>query len=213
VITARVLAHGRLAPDLFDVGAYGVHTVVLEPVEPPRALGTVGYETRVLQHAQVTGDRRAADGQRVGELLHGAVVSAEQGEDGAPVRVAEGVEGIGRGGRHRAHRNTAVTVAFGLPMKRVETGTIIDAPERVWDVLADTGAWADWDSGVVGVEGEPGEGRRIKITSELNPKRSYPVKVVAFDRPRRMAWPEGEGRTRFDVREEFTGLKGRAEAG
>jgi uncharacterized protein YndB with AHSA1/START domain len=65
-------------------------------------------------------------------------------------------------------------------MRHFETGTVIDAPaERVWDVLADTGRWADWDSGVVGVEGEPGEGSRIKITSEVNPKRSYPVKVVA----------------------------------
>jgi hypothetical protein len=109
-------------------------------------------------------------------------------------------------------------------MRHFETSTTIDAsPERVWEVLADTGSWADWDSGVVRVEGEPGEGRKLKITSELNPKRSYPVKVIEFDRPRRMAWlggiplglfkgvrrytltSEGEGRTRFDMREEFTG--------
>jgi hypothetical protein len=109
-------------------------------------------------------------------------------------------------------------------MRHFETSTTIDAPaERVWDVLADTSAWSDWDSGVVKVEGEAGEGKRLRITSELNPKRAYPVKVTAFDRPRRMAWkggmplglftgirtytltPEGEGRTRFDMREQFTG--------
>jgi hypothetical protein len=109
-------------------------------------------------------------------------------------------------------------------MKHFETSTTIDAtPERVWEILADTASWSDWDSGVVGVEGEPGEGNRVKITSELNPKRSYPVKITEFERPRRMAWvggvplglfkgvrtytltPEGEGRTRFDIREEFTG--------
>jgi hypothetical protein len=75
----------------------------------------------------------------------------------------------------------------------------------------------------VKVEGEPGEGSRLEITSELNPKRAYPVKVTELDRPRRMAWrggiplglftgvrtytlsPEGEGSTRFEMREEFTG--------
>ena len=105
-----------------------------------------------------------------------------------------------------------------------ETETVIDArPEDVWPVLADTASWADWDSGVLGVEGEAAEGKRIKIRSELNPKRAYPVKVVEFEPNRRMAWlggmplglfkgvrtytltPEGEGRTRFAMREEFTG--------
>jgi hypothetical protein len=76
---------------------------------------------------------------------------------------------------------------------------------------------------VIGVQGEPAEGSRLKIGSELNPKRAYPVKVTQFERNRRMAWvggvplgllkgargytltPDGEGRTRFEMREEFTG--------
>jgi hypothetical protein len=71
--------------------------------------------------------------------------------------------------------------------------------------------------------GEPAKGSRIKIRSELNPKRSYPVKVTEFEPNRRMEWlggvplglfrgvrrytltPEGDGRTRFDMREEFSG--------
>jgi hypothetical protein len=109
-------------------------------------------------------------------------------------------------------------------MRHFETETMIEAtPDRVWEVLADTASWSDWDSGVVRVEGEPAQGSRIKITSELNPKRSYPVKVVELETNRRMAWrggvplglftgvrsytltPEGEGRTHFEMREEFTG--------
>ena len=35
-------------------------------------------------------------------------------------------------------------------MKGFETGaTIAASPERVWDVLADTSSWPDWDSGVL----------------------------------------------------------------
>ena len=108
-------------------------------------------------------------------------------------------------------------------MRQFETTTTIDAPpERVWQVLADTASWSDWDSGVLGVEGEAAEGNRVKIRSELNPKKAYPVKVTEFDAPRRMAWrggaplglftgvrtytltPEG-GSTRFEMREEFSG--------
>jgi hypothetical protein len=93
----------------------------------------------------------------------------------------------------------------------------------VWEVLADTGSWSDWDSGVVGVEGEAALGSRVKVRSELNPKKAYPVTVTELEPPRRMAWrggaplglftgvrtytltPEGEGRTRFEMREEFSG--------
>jgi len=108
-------------------------------------------------------------------------------------------------------------------MRQFETTTTIDVPpERVWQVLADTASWSDWDSGVLGVEGEAAEGNRVKIRSELNPKKAYPVKVTEFDAPRRMAWrggaplglftgvrtytltPEG-GSTRFEMREEFSG--------
>ena len=57
----------------------------------------------------------------------------------------------------------------------------------------------------------------------MNPKRSYPVKVTELEPNRRMAWlggvplglfrgvrsytltPEGEGRTRFEMREELSG--------
>jgi hypothetical protein len=109
-------------------------------------------------------------------------------------------------------------------MSHFETSTTIEAtPELVWELLADTASSPDWDSGVVGVEGEPEKGRRLKVRSELNPKRAYPVKVTELEPPRRMAWrggmplglftglrphtltPEGEGRTRFEMREEFTG--------
>lgn len=109
-------------------------------------------------------------------------------------------------------------------MKGFETSTTIAAsPERVWEVLADIASWPDWDSGVVRVEGELEQGSRIKVVSELNPKRAYPVKVAELEPARGMRWtggmplglfrgvrtytltPEGEGRTRFEMREEFSG--------
>jgi hypothetical protein len=109
-------------------------------------------------------------------------------------------------------------------MKHYESSATIEAsPDEVWSVLADTARWPDWDSGVQRIEGEVGPGNRIKLYSELNPGRGYPVRVAELEPGRRMTWkggmplglfkgvrsytltPEGEGRTRFEMREEFSG--------
>jgi hypothetical protein len=102
------------------------------------------------------------------------------------------------------------------------SSTIAAPPESVWAILADAPAYSDWDSGVVRVEGKIGPGEKLKVTSEVNPKRAYPVKVTRFEPGRAMAWtggvplglmkgvrtfsltPEG-GATRFTLREEYTG--------
>jgi hypothetical protein len=108
-------------------------------------------------------------------------------------------------------------------MRHFETATTIDAHvDRVWAVLRDVGSWPNWDSGVVRVEGRLEQGERIKVVSELNPKRAYPVTVAELE-PGRMVWrggmplglfrgvrtytlrPDGEGQTDFTMREEFTG--------
>jgi hypothetical protein len=102
--------------------------------------------------------------------------------------------------------------------------TLIEAdPDRIWDVLADASSYPDWDSGVEKVEGRVGLGEKIKVYSEVNPGRAFPVKVVEFERARRMVWkggmplglftglrtfgltPEPHGATRFTMHERFSG--------
>ena len=108
-------------------------------------------------------------------------------------------------------------------MKSYEASTTIDArPEAIWAILTDAPAYSHWDSGLISLEGTVGLGEKLKVTSEVNPKRAYPVKVTELEPGRRMAWkggiplglmtgvrtfalaPEG-GATRFTLREEFTG--------
>jgi hypothetical protein len=102
--------------------------------------------------------------------------------------------------------------------------TLIEAdPDRIWDVLADASSYPDWDSGVEKVEGRVGLGETIKVYSEVNPGRAFPVKVVEFERARRMVWkggmplglftglrtfgltPEPDSATRFTMHERFSG--------
>ena len=102
------------------------------------------------------------------------------------------------------------------------TSTIAAGPDDVWKVLTDGASWSSWDSGVTGVEGRLAPGEKVKISSAAAPGRAFPVKVTAFDAPRRMEFtggmplglfrgvrtytltPDGSG-TVFHMREEYTG--------
>jgi hypothetical protein len=109
-------------------------------------------------------------------------------------------------------------------MKSFEASSTIGAtPDRIWSILVDGAHYPDWDSGVVSVDGRIAPGETIKVVSGANPGRTFPVKVSTFEPARSMTWsggmplglfkgvrtftlaPAGDGVTRFDLREEYTG--------
>lgn len=100
--------------------------------------------------------------------------------------------------------------------------TIAAPPETVWSILTDAPAYPQWDSGVRSVDGRIAPGEKIKVVSEANPGRAFPVKVTGFEPGRSMVWSGGmplglfkgvrtftltpeNGSTRFEMREEYTG--------
>jgi hypothetical protein len=109
-------------------------------------------------------------------------------------------------------------------MKSFEATALIQAePARVWEVLTDVGSWPAWDSGIKSLEGRAETGTTIKLETEANPGRTWPVKVAELDPAKRMVFkggmplglfrgtrtytlaPDGPAATRFTMREEFTG--------
>jgi hypothetical protein len=108
-------------------------------------------------------------------------------------------------------------------MRHYESTSLIEArPEAVWAILTDGSSYPDWESGVVSVEGRIAPQEKIKVVSEANPKRAFPVKVTEFSPAERMTWSGGmplglfkgvrtftlapeDGATRFTMREEYTG--------
>ena len=94
---------GRIAPHLHQVRADGVDPLVVQPVQPARPLGTIGHEPRLLQHAQVSRDRGAADRELVGELPDRPISRPEQLDERTPVGIAERIERIA-GERVQRHR-------------------------------------------------------------------------------------------------------------
>jgi hypothetical protein len=109
-------------------------------------------------------------------------------------------------------------------LKFYEASSVIKAgPEQIWPVLVDGAKYADWDSGVDKVEGRIAPGEKIKVYVKAHPGRAFPVKVADFEPGRMMRWtggmplglfrgertytltPQGDGTTRFTMREEYTG--------
>jgi hypothetical protein len=96
-------------------------------------------------------------------------------------------------------------------------------PDTIWAILTDARAYPEWDNGVVRIDGTIAPGERIKLYSELDPKRGHRVEVVEFEPGRGMTWkggmplglfkgirnfelvPEALGITRFTMEERFSG--------
>ncbi len=109
-------------------------------------------------------------------------------------------------------------------MKFYESSANIQAdPDAIWAILTDAPGFARWENGVVRVEGTIAPGETIKVVSEADPDRTFPVKVSGWEPGRRMEWsggmplglfrgvrtftltPNGGGDTTVKVREEYTG--------
>jgi hypothetical protein len=103
------------------------------------------------------------------------------------------------------------------------TADIRATPDAIWAILTDAANLSNWDSGVEKVEGKIAPGETIKVFVKVNPGRAFPVKVIEFVPGQKMVWsggmplglfkgvrtytlsPQGEGTTRFTMREEYTG--------
>jgi hypothetical protein len=103
------------------------------------------------------------------------------------------------------------------------SSTISAKPEAIWAILTDGAGYSSWDSGVERVDGKVAPGETIKVYVKVNPGRAFPIKVTEFIPGQRMVWsggmplglfkgvrtytlsPQGNGTTKFAMREEYTG--------
>ena len=77
-------------------------------------------------------------------------------------------------------------------MKSFSSSTTIQAePEAIWRILTDADGYPGWNTTVSRVDGLIALGKEITVHARVAPGRAFPVKVVAFDAPRRMVWSGG----------------------
>lgn len=109
-------------------------------------------------------------------------------------------------------------------MKTYSTSIEINAPiERVWSVLTTDLPRDPNPFGILRLDGDIAPGSRIKLWSEVDPKRAFALKVVAFEVPSKMVWRGGMpfglftgtrtfalssrvGGCSFEMREVFSGV-------
>jgi hypothetical protein len=110
-------------------------------------------------------------------------------------------------------------------MKAFAVNTAIRAtPERIWALLTDASGYVSWNNTVEKVTGRIALGESVTVYPKINPKRAFPVKVVAVEPTRRMVWrggmplglfqgertftltPRPDGAIDFSMREEYSGL-------
>lgn len=113
-------------------------------------------------------------------------------------------------------------------MQILDASIEIDASaERVWDVVADTARYAEWNTFVTGIAGELREGAPVKVTVRAPGRKAvtFDARIVRLDPGRELRWKGrwflpgifdgdhsltvealGEDRARFRTREEVTGL-------
>lgn len=104
------------------------------------------------------------------------------------------------------------------------TRAIAAASDEIWALLTNAPAYPDWNPAVVGIEGTIAPGEAIKLTSTVNPKRAFSLKVTEYVEPERMVWeggmplglftgvrtftltPQANGSTEFSMVEVYSGL-------
>ena len=77
-------------------------------------------------------------------------------------------------------------------MKRFATRTTIKAPaELVWSLLTDAQRYPSWNTTVSRIDGRIALGEKITVHVNAAPGRTFPVRVVACEAPRRLVWCGG----------------------
>jgi uncharacterized protein YndB with AHSA1/START domain len=84
--------------------------------------------------------------------------------------------------------------------------TIRSGPQVVWEVLTNAPGYAEWNPEIVAIEGRMALGERIRAQVKVGSGaiRTVPLRVTAFDPPKRMEWTGGLPLSLFTGRRIFT---------
>jgi hypothetical protein len=85
------------------------------------------------------------------------------------------------------------------------------SPEKVWAIITDKKRVVEGGFGVLKIEGDIKPGSKIKLWSEANPGRAFPLRVGSFSPPNLMVWEGGmpfglfKGVRRYVIEKSATG--------
>ena len=83
-----------------------------------------------------------------------------------------------------------------------ETEVAVDiraGADAVWKLLTNAADYPKWNSTVVKIDGEIAAGKKIKLVSTLDPKRTFTLTVRDFEPPTRLVWGDAMGKRTYQV--------------
>ena len=98
-----------------------------------------------------------------------------------------------------AQSGKASTVKKTFSRTTTVTIDIESTPEVIWSLLTNAQNYPDWNSTVLNIEGEIKEGEKIKLTSTLDPERSFKLKVKDLEPNAKMTWKGSMGKRHFVI--------------
>jgi uncharacterized protein YndB with AHSA1/START domain len=69
----------------------------------------------------------------------------------------------------------------------------------VWALLTNSAEYPKWNSTIVSIDGEIGPGKKIKLKSTLDPKRTFTLTVREFEPPARLVWGDAMGKRTYSI--------------
>ena len=96
-------------------------------------------------------------------------------------------EGVATTTKKTFSRTTAVSIAISADKS------------TVWSLLTNAADFSRWNSTVVSIEGEIEKGGKIKLKSTLDPKRTFKLKVKAFEPDQRLVWGDALGEREYSL--------------
>lgn len=87
----------------------------------------------------------------------------------------------------------------------------------VWTLLTNASDYPRWNSTIISIDGNIAPGEKIKLKSTLDPKRTFTLKVKAFEPEKQLIWGDAQGNrvytlttandtTTFSMQEKIGGL-------
>lgn len=77
--------------------------------------------------------------------------------------------------------------------------TIDAAPSVIWALLTEADDYPRWNSTVISIEGEIQKGEKIKLKSQLDPSRTFKLKVKEMLPEQKLVWGDAMGERTYTL--------------
>lgn len=104
--------------------------------------------------------------------------------------------------------SSATTVKTTFSRTTSVASTIPATPEKLWGLLTDAANYPIWNSTITSIEGTIALGQTIKLKSTLDAKRTFKLKIGAFEPSTKLVWGDAVGNRVYTLADNGDGTTG-----